>query len=193
MAVFNRTKADLDRHVKVVKAAFEDGKLGPEFRKLAKTLLPDIEIPEDRVAPLLEPMRTEASALKDELAALKKSMKDREDKEQERSAEDRMKKALDDARSKFHLTEEGFKLMTDRMVETKNYSDAEAAAAWVAAQNPPPKAPTSTFGSTGINWAGDAQTEFFKGIHDDPLKWQDRVFDDFMRDPNAFERGSRAA
>lgn len=118
---------------------WNDGKLGPGIRAEAKKLFPDIVIPEDTISPAIQPLEQRSKELEDKLAALQKKLDEKEKADAEAAANKSFETALEEARKKYSLTDEGFTKMVERMKATKNYTDAEAAAAWVSGQEPAPK------------------------------------------------------
>jgi hypothetical protein len=167
----------------------EKGKL---FRSAAKEKFPDAVTIEDQFDPIVAPLREEAKALRDELAAERAfRVKEREDAEK-LQAEQRLTQGLDGAAQHFRLTEAGRELMLKRMQETGNFTDPLAAAAWVVSANPPPKDPTRYLGPQAINLFGSAEKsaeERIALLHADPMgKFLDAEFTDFIRDPDQYIR-----
>jgi hypothetical protein len=76
----------------------------------------------------------------------------------------------------------------DRMKETGNVTDADAAAAWVISQTPKP-APTNapSWLPTDINLFGTKEKdERFEALHTDPRKYMDDQIREFVRDPDKY-------
>ncbi len=172
-----------------------DGKLGAEVRAKAKELYPDVRIPEDDINPVLAPALAELQAARDELKAERESIAKERSDAADAATKLNLESQLDAARNRFNLTDDGFDKMVARMKETGNYTDAEAAAAWVAQQTPPPKAPANYLGPQALNFAGSAeQDERFKLLHTDPGgKFLDKEFNDFFADPDKYVQETFAA
>jgi DNA repair exonuclease SbcCD ATPase subunit len=124
------------RAEKLFLALMKDSKANPIVRQKAKEIFEDVEFPEDQVDPLIEPLRSETKALKEELEALRKEREEEREARALESQKQNLEQALNDARARYNLTDEGFDKMVARMKETGNYSDADAAAAWVAQSAP---------------------------------------------------------
>lgn len=172
-----------------------DGKMGADVRKLAKETFPDagFEFPEDRFDAQLAPLRDELAAtrtaLEEERAALAADRKEREEATQLQT----MQQKLDFAVAKYSLTADGAQKMVDRMQETGNSSDFEAAAAWVAG-NLPKAAQTSSayLGPQNIDLFGSSEkNEKFELLHRDPMgKFLDAEMREFVADPDAYVRSA---
>lgn len=132
LAILERTKA-------MTNAAWKDPAFGAAFRKKAKELYSDIALPEDNVDPVVAPLRAEVDETKAQLKSALERLDKRDNDEKERATQTSLENALNNARQKFSLTDEGFDKMVARMKETSNFTDAEAAAAWVASTTPAPK------------------------------------------------------
>jgi hypothetical protein len=92
------------------------------------------------------------------------------------------------------LTSDGLDKMVERMKATKNYSDAEAAAAWVAQQMPAPAAPGPTWAPKSMDLFGTKNAnEKYKALHADPLAFADAELMEFSRDPDKYVRETFAA
>lgn len=169
--------ATLARARDLINKLWSDPTVGSQVRAKAKEIFPDIKIPEDDFNPIVAPLKAEneklAKALKDiqdERAAEKKAA-------EEATINQSMEKALAKAREKYALTDEGFNKMVERMKETKNFTDAEAAAAWVT-DHEPVKKPIS-----GPSWQPQAldlygskkQNEDYALLHKDPEAFFDQT------------------
>lgn len=144
------SKADYDvllRARALVDKNWRDPKIGADFRKNAKEAYPDIAIPEDTVDPVVAPLKAQLDSVTEINKALIERLDKKDKEETERAQTASMQTALENARKKFSLTDEGFDKMVSRMKETSNFSDAEAAAAWVAQTTPAPKT------ASGPSWA----------------------------------------
>lgn len=169
---------------------WNDRDLGAQIRKKAKEKYPDVVLPEDH----LEPQFTALNEANQKLEAKLKEMQDEREAERKAAAENsqaaNLQTALDNARNRFNLTDEGFDKMVARMKETGNYTDAEAAAAWVAQQTPPTPQIKSYMGPQNINLFGSSDhDERFAQLHRDPSgRFLDEEFKSFFTDPDAYVR-----
>jgi hypothetical protein len=170
---------------------WNDRELGSKVRAKAKEQFPDIELPEDALAPALHPMQAQL----EEMAATNKALLERIDARDKAEAEAKEQATLDDrlskARSRYSLNEDGFNAMVERMRDTANYTDAEAAAAWVVSQQPPP--PTNKIKPSwmpqSMNLFGSAtqvDDEQFRLLHRDPLAYLDSQLQAFVTDPDGY-------
>jgi hypothetical protein len=169
--------AEADRYQNLVAKLWADPELGGAVRKLAKEQYPDVTLPEDSLAPILAPLQKQNQALADELKALREDRaadrKAREDAEKERADSD-FAKRFDEAAAQYNLTDEGKAKMRERMVETKNYTDPYAAAAFILSQNPPAPPPGPMYGAADLNFAGSSQVDpSYALLHQDPGKYLD--------------------
>ena len=161
----------------LVDKSWKDPKIGAEFRKSAKETFSDIVIPEDTVDPVVAPIRAELDSVKEMNKALLERLDKKDKDETERAQTVSMENALANARKKYSLTDEGFDKMVARMKETSNFTDAEAAAAWVSSNEPAPK-PTG-----GPSWApqnldlygSKTANEDYKLLHTDTEAYFDQT------------------
>ena len=179
----------------LVSKLLKDGKLGPDVRKLAKETFPDagLEFPEDRFDAQLSPLRDELEQTGKQLQEALDRQTEGEKAADEASQVASMQAKLDDAVRKYSLTADGAQKMVDRMKETGNASDFEAAAAWVAGQMPKPVDNAGLYlGPQHINLFGSAeQDERFSLLHRDPMgKFLDAEFREFVADPDAYVRSA---
>lgn len=187
---------DLPEGVKRASALMErllkDSKLGPDVRKLAKEAYPDVEFPEDRFDAQLAPVRELLETTQKELREEREARAAEAAKAAERAQENDMRAKLDAAVQKYSLTADGAQKMVDRMKESGNVSDFEAAAAWVAGQQPRAAEPGPYLGPQNINLFGTAEKdERFAMLHQDPMgKFLDAEFREFSADPDAYVRSA---
>jgi hypothetical protein len=184
------------RATELMEALWADKTLGSSVRAKAKELYPDISIPEDQVDPIVAPMRAELAALRAERDA-DRAEREAERKERDETSQRRnLESALDGARAKYGLTDDGFDKMVARMKETGNYSDAEAAAAWVA-QSTPVSSPNKAdwlpkkldlFGSNR-----ERDDESYRLLHTNPDAYLDSQLQEFANDPDKYVRETFAA
>lgn len=161
---------------------------GAKVRAKAKELFPDLRLPEDNMAPALEPMKAELAKMQADLQA------ERDDRAAEKKAAEEsatrlnLEKSLDDARAKFRLTDEGFDLMVQRIKDKGNYTDIEAAAAWVAQQMPPPAAPGPSWKPSRLTAFDPSDVDDLKRLHASPTDFMDDEMAKFAADPDGFTR-----
>jgi hypothetical protein len=182
-------KDEYAEHAKaLVTALWSDKQAGPLLRAKAKELNPGLVLQEDALEPVLAPMREENATLKDQLKSALDRLDARDKADTERQAEQSMENALNAAKAKFRLTDEGFQKMVDRMKETSNFTDAEAAAAWVAQQTPPPEQAKPSWRPSGVKVLNAEGDEDLKRLHKDPSGFLDDELEAFARDPMGFTR-----
>jgi hypothetical protein len=178
---------DQARALEIFSELFNDpaSEAGKALRAKAKEKNPNLRLPEDAVEPLIAPYREANDALKARLDAMEAERAEEKKTREDDAAKNNLEAALAGARQRFNLTDEGFDKMVARMKETGNYGDAEAAAAWVAQQTPPPQAPGPYLGPQLLNLAGSAQyDEKFALLHKDPMgAFLDSEFREFLADP----------
>lgn len=184
------SKADYDllaRAKALVDKNWKDPKIGAEFRKSAKESFPDITIPEETFDPVVAPVKAELEETRSQLAKALERLDAREKKEVEDGQTAAMERALSAARTKYSLTDEGFDKMTARMKETSNFTDAEAAAAWVASNTPAPKS------TNGPSWApqdldlygSKTQNDDYKLLHTDTEAFFDQTVQQILSEAAA--------
>ncbi len=174
-----------------IKTAFEslwnDREIGAKVQERVKALYPDAKTNADVFDPVLAPVRDELATLtkqhKELLAQMDADRKAAEESKQRRTLESQ----LDAARKNFNLTDEGFDKMVARMKETGNFSDADAAAAWVASKAPPAAVKGPTWAPQALNLFGTQKAdEAFAMLHRDPQGYMDAQLSEFVRDPDAY-------
>ena len=175
----------------LVRDLLSDPELGAQVRAKAKAKFPEanLEFPEDRFEPAMAPLRAQLEAATAAQKALEDKLAERDAKEAEKAVERQFTTSLESAREKYGLDDEGFNKALDRMRETKNYTDADAAAAWVAQNAPKPKAtPPSYLGPQNINLFGSSdRDDKFELLHRDPMgKFLDAEFNEFYADPDKY-------
>ena len=176
------------RYQQLVDDLWNDAELGPKVRAKAKAKWQDIRIPDEQIEPVLKPLQEQNTALQARLDAMEKEQKDREKAAAEAQGQKDMEARLEAARKKYALTAESFDKMVARMKETQNYTDAEAAAAWVTDHLPPPPPPTG-----GPSWAvqrldlfgTQSKDENMKMLHNDPDKWFDKAVQEVLTEGKA--------
>ena len=177
------------RAEKLMEKLWGSADLGPTIRKIAKETFPDIRVPEELVDPVVAPLRQENEALKKRFNELAAKFEAREQKDAESQTFKELEAAVNRAVEKFGLTDEGRAAMLDRMKETKNFTDVEAAAAFIAHSKPPKV-------SEGPSWASSAQKmnlfgsaepdEQYKRLHINPEGYMEDELRTFARDPDKY-------
>lgn len=178
----------MERASKLIDALWNDKDVGPSLRKKAKEMFNDITLPDDTMEPSIAPLR-------EQLADMSKRLKDRDEADDKRRTEEsdrrtraNLEDALSKARKDYRLTDDGFDKMVARMKETGNFSDADAAAAWVVSKEPPPASPGPTWGPSRLNPTNVTDEADVRLLHKDPEAYQDKVLNDFISDPDKFVR-----
>jgi aminopeptidase N len=164
------------RAEKLFVALMKDSKANPVVRAKAKELFTDVEFPEDQIDPMMEPLRAETSSIREELAALRKEREEEREARALESQKTNLEQALTAARSRYNLTDDGFDKMVSRMKETGNYTDADAAAAWVAQSAPKPVSARSSYGPQDIDLFGsgrESADERVRLLHTNPERFFD--------------------
>lgn len=185
------------RALQVLEDSWNDPDFGPALQRKVKAKFPDAKTNDDVFGPILKPVADRADKLEKELEKL------REERAEERKASDeaKLKQTLDEsltaARQRYSLTEEGFDKMVARMKETGNYSDAEAAAAWVASKTPPAPVAGPSWRPQSMNLFGSKKyDEAMAELHRDPQDYMDSQLAQFVSDPDGYVAetfGGRAA
>ncbi len=185
------------RALAALEKLWNDGEVGATVQKKIKEIYPDAKTNDDVFGPVVAPLRAENEKLAAKLAKI----------EEERAAERKlaeessMKRSLDEsltkARQAYNLTDEGFDKMVARMKETGNYSDADAAAAWVASKTPPAPVAGPSWKPQSMNLFGSKKyDEALAELHRDPGEYMDSQLQQFVSDPDAYVAetfGGRAA
>ena len=185
------------RAEKLVNELWSDGEIGQRLQAEAKKRFADIRTAEDMVGPALAPilkqnesLAAELKKIQDEREAERKAADERKADSEKKSFEE----AISAARTRFNLTDEGFDKMVERMKATGNYTDPEAAAAYVASQNPPKPVAGPTFGPKDLNLFGSKKSdENMRQLHTDPQGYMDSQLNEFMVDPDKYVRETFAA
>jgi hypothetical protein len=177
------------RAEQLLNALWGDKEIGGKIRTTAKQLFPDVPIPEETLSPFIQPIVEEGEKLKKELADLRAERAAEKQEREDRAAKRKLEDALNSARDKYALTPEGFDAMVQRMKETGNYSDAEAAAAWVASKAPPAEVKGPTWAPEALNLFGSQSAdENMAMLHRDPQRYMDNQLNEFVRDPDKYVR-----
>jgi hypothetical protein len=173
----------------LVDKLWTDKDLGAAVRFKAKEQFGN-DIPptiDEQLAPVLAPLKEENAVLKEQLSNFLKERAEEKKASEEKSAQLTLEQALDKARKDYSLTDEGFNKMVERMKETGNYRDAEAAAAWVASKSPPPPGPGPTWQPQRADFYGSQSgADDWKLLHKDPEGFLDKHMSELFRDPEGY-------
>lgn len=175
------------RAIELLEELWKDGELGAKVRAKAKGKWADVTLPEEQFAPELNPIKEETKAIREELKALREER----DKERKEAEESRVKRTLEDglnsARDKYRLTDEGFDKMVNRMKDTGNYGDPEAAAAWVAQSEPPPQSPGPSWAPQQAKLPGSPVDDAkLRKLLTDPSGFADDELREFVKNPDQY-------
>lgn len=166
----------------------EKSATGTEVRKIAREMFPDARVPAEDPELVVKPLEDRLASTETQLKAAIEKIAAREKADDDLKVENELSIKLSKARNNFGLTDAGYDKMVNRMKETGNYADADAAAAWVVSQTPKPTPsntpswmpePANLFGALDK----DAQ---FEALHKDPRKYMDDQLREFVRDPDKY-------
>ena len=139
------------------------------------------------IEPEVSELRKALEASNEQLAKAVERMNARDRADEEAKVLREMEASVSTAVGKYGLTEEGRAKMLERMKETRNYTDVEAAAAYVAHNAPPSPSSGPSWLPRKTNFYGSADPdETFKKLHTDPAGFLDEELARFTRDPNAY-------
>lgn len=179
---------EYQRSRELIDALWNDATVGPAIRKAAKAKYPDVTLPDDSFEPIVAPLRQQVEELQKTL----KEEREQRAKDTAAADEARSKRTIEDAltsaRKSYNLTDEGFDKMVARMKETGNYTDADAAAAWVISKEPPPRQPGPTFGPNRLDVARYHDDDARKLLLKDNEAFLDNELNDFSKDPDKYVR-----
>lgn len=179
----------LHRSKELIDALWNDGEVGKKIQQAAKAKWNDIKTTDDVMSPIIEPHLNKMKALEEKYEKLLE-----ERMEEKRATEDervkvKLEEQLEKARRDYNLTEEGFNQMVDRMKATGNYSDAEAAAAYVASKAPPAKVAGPTWAPQDLDLFGSKnRNDALVELHRDPMGYMDSQLSEFVSDPDKYVR-----
>jgi vacuolar-type H+-ATPase subunit I/STV1 len=179
----------LYRSKELIDTLWNDGEVGKKIQQAAKAKWNDIKTTDDIMSPIVEP---HLNKLKEMEEKYEKLLEER--LEEKRVAEDervkvKLEEQLEKARRDYNLTEEGFNQMIDRMKATGNYSDAEAAAAYVASKAPPAKVAGPTWAPQDLDLFGSKnRNDALVELHRDPMGYMDSQLTEFVSDPDKYVR-----
>ena len=161
-------------------AAWKDPSLRSGLRKHIKEKFPDRHLVDDDFDAVSAPLKAQLDAQSAKIDELLGTLKQRDEDAAKRDAERRdvdYEANLKAARQKFALTDEGFEQMVARMKATGNYTDPDAAAAYIVSQAPPAIPTGPMYGSGYVNFANSAEVSDdarYKLLHsgqDGPAKY----------------------
>lgn len=175
------------RALELMESLWKDKTVGAAVRKAAKEKYPDITLPEETMDPALSPMQDEIKETRAELKAMREERaaekKDREETSLKRTIED----GINGAREKYRLTDEGFDKMIKRMKDTGNYSDPEAAGAWVAQSEPPQQSPGPSWAPQQAKLPGSPNDDAkLRKLITDPMGFADDELREFVKNPDQY-------
>jgi hypothetical protein len=175
-----KKEQELVRSRALLDAAWTNPELRPGLRKLIKEKFPDHPVIDDQFDAISAPLKAQIDAQSAKIDELLGTLKQRDEDAAKREAERRdqdYEANLRAARQKFALTDEGFEQMVARMKATGNYTDPDAAAAYVVSQAPPAIPSGPMYGSGYVNFANSAEVSDdarYKLLHsgqDGPAKY----------------------
>jgi hypothetical protein len=176
-----------DRMKALAEALWNDAELGVKVQAKAKEMFPDAKTNADVIDPLIAPYRKQQEELSKQLSEMREERAAERRASEEQRTKQTLEQALESARKNYSLTEEGFDKMVSRMKETGNYSDADAAAAWVASKAPPKDVKGPTYGAKRMNLFGVGKyDESMKALHQDPLQYLDDQLEEFVSNPDKY-------
>lgn len=177
------------RAEELINALWHDSEVGKKIQTLAKSKWSDVKTADELVAPYLDPVMARAKSLEEELKTMREERAAEKEAAKEAASRKKLEDSIEAARAAYNLTEEGFNQMIDRMKTTGNYTDAEAAAAYVASKAPPAKVAGPTWGPQNLNLFGSNQAdEKMAHLHRDPQGYMDSELTAFVNDPDAYVR-----
>ena len=176
-----------------------DPTLGADVRAKAKAKFTDVQFVEDRFDPMVAGLRDELASIKAEREAEKTAREAEKAQQEADKAQSSLEAAITAARSKYALNDEGFEKMVERMRATGNVADAEAAAAWVAQNQPKPAAPGPSWAPADLNLFGasqESQDAKVRLLHTNPERFFDQevseILQEFQADPEGATKKERA-
>ena len=175
----------------LIRELTSDPTLGAQVRAKVKERFSDVSFIEDRIDPAVATLQARLDEEAAARRALEATIAERDQKAADAARANDMQAALSKARADYRLTDEGFDLMVQRMKDTGNFTDAEAAAAWAASKNPVVKAPSTAYlGPQNVNFFGAAEyNEDMKLLHKDPSGlFIDNEMNKFLADPDQYTR-----
>jgi len=179
----------LYRSKELIDTLWNDGEVGKKIQAAAKAKWNDVKTTEDMISPIVEPHLVKLRAMEEKYERiLEERLEEKRANEDER-VKVKLEEQLEKARRDYNLTEEGFNQMIDRMKSTGNYSDAEAAAAYVASKAPPAKVAGPTWAPQDLDLFGSKnRNDALVELHRDPMGYMDSQLTEFVADPDKYVR-----
>ncbi len=179
----------LYRSKELIDALWNDGEVGKKIQAAAKAKWNDVKTTEDMISPIVEPHLVKLRAMEEKYERiLEERLEEKRANEDER-VKVKLEEQLEKARRDYNLTEEGFNQMIDRMKSTGNYSDALAAAAYVASKAPPAKVAGPTWAPQDLDLFGSKnRNDALVELHRDPMGYMDSQLTEFVADPDKYVR-----
>ena len=176
---------EMQRAYDLVNALWNDSEVGAKLRSTAKTRY-NIQLPDDAVEAAVAPLKARIDQLTKERDEEREANKKKADEDAVAKQRTDIEAAINNSSNKYNLTQEGFDKMVGRMKETQNFTDAEAAAAWVVSNEAPKAEPGPSWAPKNIDLKGNLNKEMVKLLHDDPIAFQDLELQEFQKDPNKY-------
>ena len=167
--------------------------VGDKIKAAAKELFPDVTIPPDPTDEAIAPLKAELDALKTTLAERDAKEAEAQQAALEKATETEFMAKLNAAKSEFRLSDAGVEAVVARMKETGNYTDPQAAAAYVLKdERPVDTAGSAMLGPQAVDFMGKMAAEDqdrLKLLYQDP----DGAFIDYeiakmAADPQGYAR-----
>lgn len=183
--------AALTRAEKLLDALWNDKEKGLEFKKMVKAKVPDANIPQlDIIDTVTKPYNEKMASLEESNKKLTERLNNWETEKLNAKEEADLAKQLDAIRATHRFTDEGMKKVVERMRDKKN-PDAEAAAAWVLAQEPKAK-PVASSVVPGVpgkaNLFGSAKaSDDWKELNADPVAYADQEIANIIANPEQYK------
>ena len=179
----------LYRSKELIDALWNDGEVGKKIQQAAKAKWNDIKTTDDVMSPIIEPHMNKLRAMEAKYEKLLEERLDEKRANEDERVKVKLEEQLEKARREYNLTEEGFNQMIDRMKSTGNYSDAEAAAAYVASKAPPAKVAGPTWAPQDLDLFGSKnRNDALVELHRDPMGYMDSQLSEFVSDPDKYVR-----
>jgi hypothetical protein len=179
----------LHRSKELIDALWNDGEVGKKIQQAAKAKWNDVKTTDDMMSPIIEPHLNKLKAMEEKYEKLLEERLEEKRANEDERVKVKLEEQLEKARREYNLTEEGFNQMIDRMKSTGNYSDAEAAAAYVASKAPPAKVAGPTWAPQDLDLFGSKNcNDALVELHRDPMAYMDSQLSEFVSDPDKYVR-----
>lgn len=183
---------EFQRSHELINNLWNDSAVGPAIRKMAKEKY-GIQTQDDALEPIVGPLKKQVEELQAKIAADSEAREKKAKEDSEAAAKKTLEETINTVRDKHNLTQEGVEKMLKRMQDTSNYGDPEAAALWVLAQDPPPKAPGPSWAPKYLDQKGNLEDTKLKLLHNDPEAFRDAELQEFVSDPDKYVRDTFGA